>query len=260
MRKLLREFALLVGAGVVTLVVALLALDHVVMPYLVDVDRVRVPQLGNQPVGTARQRLDRRGLRLVVRDSLYRESIPSGSVVDQNPAPGHQIKKGRRVFVDVSKGPPMYEVPDVTGVSRRNARLQLESQQLRIGDVVYVPSRTIPEGAIVEQRPRPGVRRPRGGTVDLDISSGSPASSRPVPDLVGLSIEVVEDTLSKYEMRLGGLTNRVDNELPPGIVLSQEPTPPVRVRRGTPVDLVVSVREEAAPDRPEPPQDDQPKD
>jgi beta-lactam-binding protein with PASTA domain len=64
---------------------------------------------------------------------------------------------------------------------------------------------------------------------------------------VGLSISVVEDSLLKYEMKLGTITDRVAELLPPGQVLSQSPQGGVGVPPDTAVDLVVSVRLETNP-------------
>ena len=86
-----------------------------------------------------------------------------------------------------------------------------------------------------------------GTRVDLQISSGSPFARKAVPNLVGLPIGVVEDSLLKYEMTLGTITDRVAELLPPGQVLSQSPEGGVGVPRNSAVDLVVSVRLETNP-------------
>jgi len=87
----------------------------------------------------------------------------------------------------------------------------------------------------------------RGSAIDLQISSGPPDIPKRVPNLIGLAIEVVEDSLRKYEMRLGAIENRIDNQQPVGTVLAQDPDHQQRVRRQSLVDLVLSV-EELPPD------------
>ena len=238
-RKLLFLFCIAIGTGIVTL----LALNYLIMPNLVYVARVGVPELRQYTITKAQKRLQKRGLRLAVRDSFYQESIPRGSIIAQAPDAGEQIKQGRRVFVDISRGPHLYIVPEIRRVSLREARLQLESSQLQIGSVVYLSSDDIPEGAIVEQLPRPGVSLARKSKVDLKISSGPIAAPKRIPNLVGLPIEVVEDTLMKYEMRLGAIRNQIDNLRPSGTVLSQTPTAAEKMRAGTAIDLILSAPE-----------------
>ena len=245
MKKLLQRLVFLACVAVGTSALSLASLDNLFMPYLVNVAKVRVPELKKFTVSQALKRLRRRGLRLAMRDSLYHETTAAGVIIDQTPEVGKQIKKGRRVFVDISRGPRLYAVPKVKQVSLREARLQLEGTQLQVGGVAHKSSSDFPEGAIIEQMPREGVLLPRNSRVDLVISSGSPTATKRVPNLVGLSIEVVEDTLVKYEMRLGLLDNQVDNLRPAGIVLSQQPTAAERAMRKTPINLVLSVRETA---------------
>ena len=167
------------------------------------------------------------------------------------PEARQQIKKGRRVFVDVSRGPRLYSVPAVVGSSMREARLQLAGSQLAVGRVRYVSvsSGSFPEGAVIKQRPRAGRSLPRGTRVNLEVSSGSPFDPKRVPDLRGIPIEAVEDSLVKYEMSRGRITEKIDNDVPVGSVLSQDPQPGDRQPRNTAIDLVVSVRA-ASPDSP----------
>lgn len=242
MTRILRNLglaaAIVVGSGVAFL----LLLDGLVLPYVVEVPMVTVPDLRGRTAAAAQKRVASKGLRLAVRDSVFSETAPVGEIVDQQPRPGERIKRARRVFVDLSRGRRLYPVPDVTGGSQREAGLQVQSHQLTVGSVDYVSSTAIPEGVVIRQRPAAGSRLALGAAVHLEVSSGSPFAPKPVPDLVGLTIDVVEDSLHKYEMRLGTVADRVAELLPPGQILSQTPEGGVLVPRGTSIDLVVSVR------------------
>lgn len=256
MRRLLRILGISLATVVGTGVFFLILMDQVIMPYLVNVELVTTPELGGMPLERATARVRDKGLRLAIRDSIYHETIVPGHIISQTPEPRQRIKKGRRVFVDVSRGQRLYAVPEVTGVSLREARLKVQGSQLTVGEILYRSSGSIPEGAVIGQHPPSGSRVPRGGVVALRISSGSPFSPKRVPDLIGVSIEVVEDSLRKYEMRLGAIRDRLDNTAPPGQVLSQLPVPGTSAPRETPVDLEVSVaaqpaaRDSLSPDLP----------
>ena len=144
------------------------------------------------------------------------------------------------MFVDLSRGPRLHEVPNVTGGSIREARLQIAGHQLRLGDWVYVSSVEIPRGVVVRQEPAAGTSLPRGGRVSLEISSGPPSALKRVPDLKGLSIAAARDTLRKYEMTMGEIVERPGNASRAGIVLGQRPEAGKRVGRNTSVELIVS--------------------
>lgn len=248
MKNILRQLGLLVVAALFSGVLFLVVLDAIVMPYIVDVPSVRVPDLQGLAAPAAATRLAGEALELTIGDSLHHETIPAAAVVEQDPSAGQSVKKGRRIVVTVSKGPRYYEVPDVRRFSLREARLQLEENQLKSGRILYRSSETLPEGAVVEQVPPPGARLARGSAVDLQVSNGSPTALKRVPNLIGLSIEAVDDTLRKYELRIGHIAKRIDEQQPVGTVLAQAPIKEQRIPRHSRIDLVVS----AAAPPPEP--------
>ena len=235
LRKLIIGATVAGGSGLLFLA----ALDNLIMPRIVQVPMVTVPDLQGRAADEARRRLASEGLRLAVRDSVFSESAPVGRIVDQAPRPGERIKRARRVFVDVSRGPRLYPVPEVVGGSEREAGLKIQGGQLRQGAIEYASSGTFPAGVVIRQRPSAGDRVPRGSEVRLVVSSGPPGAPKRVPDLAGLPIEVVEDSLAKYEMTLGPV-RRQGAGGPAGRVLSQAPEAGARVARHTPVEVVVS--------------------
>ncbi len=232
--------AIILGSAVLFL----LLLDQVVLPAIVEVPMVTVPDVRGQSTIKAGERVSSKGLRLALRDSVYSETSIAGSIVDQDPSPGQRIKRARRVFVDISRGRRLYAVPDVSGGSLREAGLQIQGHQLTLGSVRLASHSSIPEGVVIRQQPAADERVARGTSIDLVVSSGSPFANKPVPDLIGLQISAAEDSLRKYEMVLGAISERVAELLPPGQILSQSPQPGAGVSRETRVDLVVSVRRE----------------
>ncbi len=199
MKKLVEKIVFVVVVVGGSAVLALLVLDVLILPYMVDVAKVRVPELRGLTLSQARPKLDRMDLRLAISDSVFHEGLAPGFIVNQTPQSSTQVKKGRRVSVDVSVGRRLYAVPDVGRVSRREARLQLEASLLRIGAVAFAYSSTIPQGAVIEQTPAPGVGLPRGSEVDLTISNGPPPARERNSEVGGRSTETAQDTLGKGE-------------------------------------------------------------
>ncbi len=247
MRERLAHLGLVAAVAAASLTVFLAILDEFVMPRLVATPKVKVPNLRGTPVAQARQGLERWGLWLAVKDTVYSETTNSGLIVDQDPPAGQQIRKGRRISVSISKGRRYYAVPDVRGKSLRDAQFQLEGAQLRVGEVNYASSDNYAAGAVVRATPGPGTKLPVGTQIDLEISSGPSSEPKLVPTLVGLAIEQVEDTLRKYEMRLGAIASQRDNDHTVGTVLSQSPAAGDRALPLSRIDLVVSVQQDEAP-------------
>jgi eukaryotic-like serine/threonine-protein kinase len=230
-----------------TLVLYILLVDNFAMPFLVSVEQVKVPPLADMTPDMARTRMDQLGLRLTVSDSAFSEQFAAGRITDQSPEPGRQVKHNRRVSVILSRGQRLYPVPTLRSTSLRDTRLKLAASLLKLGRVRRRSSDSIPEGVVISQHPVAGIPLPPDSRIDIEISSGSPHMPKTVPDLRGLPIEQVEDSLDAYEMVLGPISERLEKELPAGIVLTQEPAPPLRAQRHTPIGLVLSVRPTAMP-------------
>ena len=249
MKNILRQLILLAAGALLAGIIAIVLLDAVIMPYIVDTPSVQVPDLQSLFASKAAARLKEEGLKMTIGDSLHHETIPADAVVDQSPTVGQWVKKGRRIVLTVSKGPRYYEVPDVRRVSLREARLQLEGNQLKIGQILYRSSDALPEGAVVEQSPPPGAQLARDSEVDLQVSNGPRAALKRVPNLIGLSIGAAEDTLRKYELRIGHIAKRIDAQKRVGKILAQAPTSEQRIPRHSRIDLVVSAA--APPPKPD---------
>jgi serine/threonine-protein kinase len=242
MKNLLAKALLIsISAGIAGVLLIILV-DSFVVLYIVDVPTIKVPRLHALESTKAKTRLTQWGLNIVIGDSMHHEAIAIGAVVDQDPHAGRRVKQGRHITVTLSKGPRFYPAPNIGGISLRAARLQLESNQLRVGGILYVSSNKIPESAVISQSPRAGTPLARYTAVDLRISNGPASALKRVPNLVGVSIEAAEDTLKKYEMRLGRLQNRADNNHPIGTVLAQNPRADAQTVRYTQINIVVSAR------------------
>lgn len=90
---------------------------------------VEVPDLYGISHREAVQKLDDLGLLIVTNDSSYVENLPAGVILQQNPAPGMQVKSGRIIYVTVnSLTMPCERIPDlIDNCSYREAEARLKS-------------------------------------------------------------------------------------------------------------------------------------
>src|SRR3954451_2652645 len=117
---------------------------------------VKVPALVGKSIETATQTLN--GLGLPVRIDENRrsdESVPSGRVMQQDPAPGLPARRGRTVRVWVSSGPRAATVPTLVGQTERTAPLRLEQDGLEVSSLSEFRSPDYPADVIVAQDPPP---------------------------------------------------------------------------------------------------------
>ena len=79
-------------------------------------EKIEVPNVLGKSLYDAETMLKDRGLVALVVDSKYDKSAPRGSVLEQSPKSGYEVKGGRMVYLTVNlKGEPMAQVPDVVG-------------------------------------------------------------------------------------------------------------------------------------------------
>ena len=79
-------------------------------------EKIEVPNVLGKSLYDAETMLKDRGLVALVVDSMYDKSAQRGSVLEQSPKSGYEVKGGRMVYLTVNlKGEPMAQLPDVVG-------------------------------------------------------------------------------------------------------------------------------------------------
>jgi beta-lactam-binding protein with PASTA domain len=122
--------------------------------------KVQVPEVAGRPADEARAILGE--ARFQVRsEQVFDDNIPKGRAVGTEPGAGASATWGSTVVLKVSKGPDLVEVPQVVGLSKREAADRLREAGLKASFVFPVGSR------VVEQSPAPGEKAKRGSDVRL---------------------------------------------------------------------------------------------
>jgi serine/threonine-protein kinase len=207
-------------AGVLIIV---FLLDSYIMPWIVSADNiVSVPKVVGLPTDEAVRSIEGRGLYVHTVHEQYNEKVPRGRVINQLPYPSAEVKKGRRIYLTVSKGRETISMPMLIGKSLRDARIALLQKGLQAGLITYENSEAIPSNSIVAQSVPPGSSVPYGATIDLIISRGS-AMDAIVPDLTSLSLKEAEEMLALSNMRIGTVTYQEDETFEEGTIISQFP-------------------------------------
>ncbi|MCR4765449.1 MAG: PASTA domain-containing protein [Bacteroidaceae bacterium] len=100
-------------------------------------DAVTVPDVRGKSVLEARQLLEQSDLKSVIADSSYVSTLPAGSVLDYNPAPGQKVKRGHIIYLNINTlSVPLVNVPDVAdNSSLRQAEARLLAAGFRISKI-----------------------------------------------------------------------------------------------------------------------------
>jgi serine/threonine-protein kinase len=88
---------------------------------------------------------------------------------------------------------------------------------------------------VLKQEPEPGSQSEKGAVVRLTVS----AELIKVPKLRSKKVSYARKELEKLGLALGKVTEREDEELSGGRILSQKPAAGERVEPGTTIDLVI---------------------
>lgn len=163
--------------------------------------------------------------------------LPSGFVIRQIPASNRQVKPGRRVSIVISAGPKSVALPELRGMTERQARLSLEDLGLGTGDIIHCSGDEV-AGRVLGTRPGAGQRVRDGVNVDLLLSKGATPGIWLVPDLRGQDLEVALALIDAARILPPRVRYRRGS--PEGGILEQSPEPGLRLREGEELELVVA--------------------
>jgi len=168
-----------------------------------------VPDFYGLTFKDAREIAVRNKLRVYLIDSVYHSDAIPGTVVHQNPSGGTEVKKNRRIFITINAvNPEMVTMPDVVGVSFRQAKAILENADLEVGHLSYVPDLAI--NNVLKQKHngteiREGDTIPKGATIDLVLGTGLSNRKTMAPDLTGLNYEKARSRILMASLNVGAV-------------------------------------------------------
>ena len=167
-----------------------------------------VPDFKGLSLTDANELADDFNMRIAIMDSVYNQDLKPGSVVEQEPKPGVKVKKNRRIFLVLNAmNPEKVNMPNVVGVSMRQAQAILESNGLAIGHIKYVPD--IATNNVLKQRIngndiKPGIEINKGTHIDLTLGKSGGESTQ-IPLLTGLTRRQAEKIISQAYLNLGAV-------------------------------------------------------
>jgi serine/threonine protein kinase len=129
-------------------------------------------------------------------------------------------------------------VPSVVGASIQEASAALSPLGLRSEVVENRFDEEIPSGKILESNPSGGDKIDAGGSVKLVISKGQ--ERYVIPVLTGLTPEAALKLLANQPLKSAGIVEEFNTTIPKGLVIATNPSNGQKVKRDTPVTILVS--------------------
>lgn len=251
-------FWIQVGLAVVATVLLLVLTNWLLGHYTTSGRTVVVPQLAGQLQSEVEAEVRNGDLRLQLIDSLYRADVRPGAIVDQVPAAGKKVKKGRTIYITINAfSKEMTTMPSLVNFSFRNARVNLQNAGLELGRVDSIPNPY--DGLVLKQMAggrdlEAGAKLPKGSVVDLVVGYGDANGTARVPNLVGTTYDDAIAALAQARLSVGGVTfdetvaSRSDTSLavvyrqtPAGSGLTADAWSPVSIWLTTDMNKLTSV-------------------
>ena len=234
------------------------------LQYSVSATSLTVPDFRNQDLVTAVNLASKMGLQVEVARIENRADRIANQVLEQDPLPGAEAKRGRKVRVvingytgqaqtggvavtpTVTQEVTMSRVPDVRDLSLSEAQNLLETNGYRLGRVVEVTHEDALKGTVISQDPPAESTLPLGNQVSLLISKGgteaivaTPPARILVPDLIGLKVEEARRLLAEMDLSVGQIEEVVMPERNPGIIIGQIPESGQEASPGQTINLQI---------------------
>ena len=175
----------------------------------------------------------------------FSRTVPEGRVISQDPEAGGKLADGSTLHYVVSRGKPIVNVPDVSGMSQADAEQALTERGLEVGPRTPAYDELVPKDYVIFSRAdgqdRPATARD-GSEIELVISQGP--EPRPVPSVAGMSAENAVAKLVQASFQV--VTSRQKSDQPAGQAIGTRPGTGARVDRGGTVTLIVSEGPELA--------------
>lgn len=231
---------LLIRAGLVLAgcIGLLVVIDQLLLPSLVHASKtVRVPTLVGKTVDQALRLMVEHDLALVQPKEQFSDKVPKGHIMTQLPYANALVKEGRRIYVTVSKGVELASVPNVRGMTLRDARLAMMRAGLTIGGVTYEQHDSVEANRVLTQSSPPGSELGYGSVCHVVLSRG-PATI-PIPDVRSLTLQQATEALHTSGFTIAPIVYRSSSAFVSNTVIDQMPGPDSTVVPGTTITLTV---------------------
>lgn len=171
---------------------------------------ITVPDMTGLSLSEVEDVTSSRHLRYEVFDSVFSSEIPRGTVAKQNPAGRAKVKKNRKIFLTMNAvNQEMVGMPQLVGLSFRQARLALQNSGLVQGEISYkadFAKNNVLQQMHADSVIKQGSEIPKGTVIDLVLGRGLSSRTTRVPDLVGMEFENAQKRIADYYLNMGAVT------------------------------------------------------
>ena len=217
--------------------------DRIVIPNLPGIANrgiVEVPNIVLTDRSKARERLYGIGLRLQIQNREYNDSLAPDVIISQQPKAKQKVKKGRHVFVIVSKGPEIDTLPDVRNLTELAGKNILWKAGFGNVKVTKIFSERTFKDNIINTNPLRGTIISRETPIEITISKGPRPTHTQVPNVIGDLLSEAKQKIKDNGLKVGTIEYKVSSASRPGTIISQSVAPGVNALFESTINVVVA--------------------
>ncbi|WP_100487643.1 Stk1 family PASTA domain-containing Ser/Thr kinase [Sporolactobacillus pectinivorans] len=248
-------------SGILLLLIAAgLFIGLVLLPKILYVNNVQVPNVSGKTIAQARQLIESKNLN-VIQKNQSGSSVKKGTIISQYPAAKTEVKEGTSVTLFVSTGPKkvkvdssgnsdsgqnLIQVDNYVGYDHNDVEKSLHNSGYKSVVWYTQQSSTVPAGEIMSQTPAAGNQVVPGDTIlELTYSTGNPQVI--VPDLRGKTTSEANQLLKDQGLSADFSVGDYSDTVKKGDVLGQNPPSGSSIVKGSTVIVLLSKGSQAAP-------------
>ncbi len=212
-----------------------------------------VPDFSGMSIKQAEEIANSKNLKIEIIDSVYNGPGKRGTVIDQNPPADIKVKENRRIFVTMkSVLPKIIKMPNFIHTTLVQAKADIETYGLRIGELTYEPS--IFDNVVLKQKYKhadikPGADIPQGAEIELVLGKSQNLGNTVTPDIYGLNLEEAELESADFMLNIGTVlydeTVISHDDSIRAKVIRQRPKPGIIYKPGEQIDVWMSLKSDS---------------
>ena len=172
----------------------------------------------------------------------YNDQYEKGQIFKQSPEPGLKVGKGTEIHIWVSRGPEpqVKTMENLVNQERTTAENFLIGQGMQVlAEEVYDDE--IKEGRVIRTEPAEGEVLTEGQKITIYISKGPETKQRPMPNVVGQSLETAKTILDNQKLNLTiKQVEENSNTVAENTIIRTDPASGEELKTGDSVTLYVS--------------------
>lgn len=231
MSSLLRKYPILVNLVIIILVAILgiLIANFSLAIFTKHGEYSVVPSVEKMSYSSAIDQLHAEGFKVEISDSVFRDDLRPGYVLEQNPTANSKVKPGRTVYLVINAvNAKQVAINNIEGISLRQGKAMLQGLGFKDKNIKVVYRLGKHENLIQSVRVdgkklRPGQRVPVSSVIVLEVSDGRVGQLTDSLLNVEFGVETVDDYAGEYPTEYSEPTEEpVSTEEPVEEVMEEE--------------------------------------